>query len=170
MKWTTKIPYRLSRSLKSISAGNKFALLSLIVAVVGIIAGIASSDIRNATESAYRSWFPPPKPVVVGSRDYPEQYVIGEFIAQMLEENDVKVQRSFKIEGDHLRRAIEKGEIDVYMEYTGAAYNLVFKQNKILDKMRSRNEAAVYDFVRKSYKKKESTSANPSIFKMSGRS
>lgn len=140
-----------SLSTKSISAGNKIALLSIIVAVVGIIAGIVSSDIRNWALSALRSV---PKPVVVGSRDYAEQYMIGEFIAQMLEENGVKVQRSFQMNGKDLRPAIEKGRIDVYMEYTGAAYNLAFGQYKRLDEVSSRNKAAVYDFVRKSYKKK----------------
>ena len=67
--------------------------------------------------------------VVVGSKNFGEQVLLGEIVAQTIEaKTRLPVERRLSLGGtfvcDHALRA---GEIDVYVEYTGTAYTAVLK-------------------------------------------
>lgn len=58
--------------------------------------------------------------VVVGSKNFTESYILGELIAQTLEAKGYKVVRRFGLGGTLIcYEALQKGEIDIYVEYTG---------------------------------------------------
>ncbi len=60
------------------------------------------------------------RPIVVGSKNFNESYVLGEVVAQALEAAGFAVERRFGLGGTLICfSALEAGEIDVYVEYTG---------------------------------------------------
>jgi glycine betaine/choline ABC-type transport system substrate-binding protein len=66
----------------------------------------------------------------VGSKNFTEQVVLGELVAQLLESRaDVAVERRLNLGGTFIcDRAIRSGDIDVYVEYTGTAYTAIFNE------------------------------------------
>jgi osmoprotectant transport system permease protein len=68
--------------------------------------------------------------VVVGSKNFAEQLVLGEIVAQTLErDGGVGVDRRLNLGGTLIcDRALIAGDIDVYVEYTGTALTAVFGQ------------------------------------------
>jgi osmoprotectant transport system substrate-binding protein len=69
--------------------------------------------------------------IVVGSKNFTEQLVLGEIAAQQLERKlHVKVSRKLNLGGTLLTHgAIVQGDIDLYPEYTGTAASVVLKKN-----------------------------------------
>lgn len=68
--------------------------------------------------------------IVVGSKNFTEQVLLGEIAAQQLERKlHIRVQRTLDLGGTLLtHEAILKGDIDLYPEYTGTASSVVLKQ------------------------------------------
>lgn len=67
--------------------------------------------------------------IVVGSKNFTEQIILGEIIAQLIEtKTDLKVERKFNL-GDTLvcETALRSGDLDIYTEYTGTAFASIFK-------------------------------------------
>ena len=91
--------------------------------------------------------FSTPHAVVVGSKNFTEQFVLGELIAQTLERyGGLTVDRRLNLGGTFIcDRALRAGDIDVYVEYTGTALTAVFKQAVGHDR------AQVLDAVRQQY-------------------
>jgi glycine betaine/choline ABC-type transport system substrate-binding protein len=71
----------------------------------------------------------------VASKNFSEQYILGEIIAQHLENRlGGHVSRRFGLGGTLLtHQALVAGEIDVYPEYTGTALTAVLKQKPVND-------------------------------------
>ncbi|MBV9610949.1 MAG: ABC transporter substrate-binding protein [Acidobacteriaceae bacterium] len=69
--------------------------------------------------------------IVVGSKNFTEQLVLGEMAAQQIERKlHVRVERKLNLGGTLLtQQAIVKGDIDLYPEYTGTGSSVVLKQN-----------------------------------------
>jgi glycine betaine/choline ABC-type transport system substrate-binding protein len=86
--------------------------------------------------------------VRVGSKNFSEQLVLGEIVAQHLEHRlGGHVSRKLDLGGTLLaQQAIESGEIDVYPEYTGTALTTVLKQAPVKDPARA------LELVRQGYK------------------
>lgn len=67
-----------------------------------------------------------PAPVVVGSKNFTEQRVLGEIVAQTLEAAGVPVTRRLDLGGTLVcDQALRRGDLDVYVEYTGTALTAV---------------------------------------------
>src|ERR1019366_8601674 len=68
--------------------------------------------------------------IVVGSKNFTEQLVLGELFAQIIEtRTHLRVERRFYLAGTFIcQQAILAGRIDVYPEYTGTALTAVLKQ------------------------------------------
>lgn len=83
----------------------------------------------------------------VGAKNFSEQYILGEIIAQHLEHRlGGRVSRKFGLGGTLLaEQAIESGGIDLYPEYTGTALTAVLKAKVI------REPAAALRLVREGY-------------------
>ncbi len=69
--------------------------------------------------------------IVVGSKNFTEQLVLGEIAAQQIERKlHVPVKRRLDLGGTLLaHEAIATGDIDIYPEYTGTAATVVLKQH-----------------------------------------
>jgi osmoprotectant transport system permease protein len=72
--------------------------------------------------------------VVVASKDFTEQRILGELVAQAIEtKTGITVERRFELSGDICHRGIVAGEIDAYVEYTGTAFTAILKHDPITD-------------------------------------
>jgi osmoprotectant transport system permease protein len=66
--------------------------------------------------------------VAVGSKDFTEQIILGELLAQAIEsKTDLSVERRFDLGGSLAHEALVSGEIDTYVEYTGTALLAILK-------------------------------------------
>ncbi len=85
--------------------------------------------------------------IVVGSKNFTEQVILGELIAQRLEsKTGLPVERRFYLAGTYIcHQAILAGRIDLYVEYTGTALTAVLKEPP------SGDPAAVYQRVKREY-------------------
>lgn len=86
--------------------------------------------------------------IVVGSKNFTEQVVLGEILAQQLESiTGAHVERRFYLGGTYIaHQALLAGRIDVYAEYTGTALTAVLKQPVVSD------PRVAYEKVRAGYK------------------
>lgn len=71
--------------------------------------------------------------MIVGCKDFTEQVILGEIVAQLIESNGIAVERRFELGGDLCHRAMVAGQMDVYIEYTGTAYTAILKRQPISD-------------------------------------
>jgi glycine betaine/choline ABC-type transport system substrate-binding protein len=85
--------------------------------------------------------------IVVGSKNFTEQLVLGELIAQQIEAHThLHVERRFYLWGTYIcHQSILAGRIDVYVEYTGTALTAILKEKP------AGGRAAVLDRVRREY-------------------
>jgi len=90
---------------------------------------------------------PSHRDLVVGSKNFTEQVVLGEMFAQMLQHFcRTSVERRFYLAGTYIcQQAILAGRIDVYPEYTGTALAAVLKQKALGDARQ------VYEEVKREY-------------------
>lgn len=73
--------------------------------------------------------------IVVGSKNFTEQVILGEIVAQHIERRTgVPVERKLNLGGTLLaHEALKGGSIDLYPEYTGTALTAVLQQGGVLD-------------------------------------
>ena len=115
----TLIERAIRRAIESGGARRSRVLVS--AAAVGLLAAGA------VTYAALR----PARDVVrVGSKNFTEQILLGELLAQTIEtQTGVKVERRLNLGGTFIcDRALRSGDIDVYVEYSGTALTAVFHQ------------------------------------------
>ncbi len=87
--------------------------------------------------------------IKVGSKDFTEQFILGEMYALVLEDKGFKVERKINLGGTPVAQAgLQSGQIDLYPEYTGTALLTVLKQPTKSD------QKQVFDTVSKAYKEK----------------
>ena len=68
------------------------------------------------------------KTIVVGSKDFAEQYIVAEMYSQVLEQNGFEVEQKFGLAGTPVAHAaLLAGEIDLYPEYTGTGLLTILK-------------------------------------------
>ena len=91
-----------------------------------------------------------PHSITVGSKNFTEQIVLGEIVAQQIERRlGIQVDRKLDLGGTLLaQQALSSGQIDVYPEYTGTALTAILKQPPLAD------PAAVFDRVRTEYRRR----------------
>ena len=85
--------------------------------------------------------------IVVGSKNFTEQIVLAELLAQGIEaRTSLSVERRVNLGGTLIcQQALRAGEIDLYVEYTGTALTAVLGETP------SSDPAAVYARVKKAY-------------------
>jgi osmoprotectant transport system permease protein len=107
---------------------------AVVLAAVAMSASVIASRRANAA-------------IVIGSKNFTEQLVLGELLAQTVErDTGLRVARRLNLGGTLIcDRALLTGDIDAYVEYTGTALTAVFHQQIINDPKR------VFDTVRNHY-------------------
>ena len=95
--------------------------------------------------------------VVVGSKNFTESFILGELIAQQIENHThLKVERRFYLAGTYIcQQAILAGRIDIYPEYTGTALSAVLKQKA------SGDDGDVYQRVKREYQQRFGLTLGP---------
>ncbi|MDQ3683983.1 MAG: ABC transporter permease/substrate-binding protein [Acidobacteriota bacterium] len=83
--------------------------------------------------------------VVVGSKDFTEQVILGEIIAQTLEAAGLKVERRFELGGNLCHDALVAGQIDFYPEYSGTSFTAILKHAPVTD------PRIVYEQIKRDY-------------------
>ena len=93
----------------------------LIVAIIG-----------NSVVSSFKG---DEKRIAIGSKDFTEQLVLCNLYADVIEDRtDIKVDRRENLGGSEVcYEAQDKGEIDMYVEYTGTAYMNIMKEESTSD-------------------------------------
>jgi osmoprotectant transport system substrate-binding protein len=97
--------------------------------------------------------------IVVGSKNFTEQLILGEMFAQIIEaRTHLSVERRFYLAGTFIcQQAILAGRIDVYPEYTGTALTAVLKEKP------SGNKLEVYQRVKQGYESKFGLTVGPPL-------
>ena len=104
-----------------------------------ILAGLSAIALLTGCSSKHR--------IVVGSKNFTEQVILGEIIAQHLENRlHQPVERKLNLGGTMLaHQALLAKDIDMYPEYTGTAFTNILKHSGVND------PAVVLDRVRTEY-------------------
>jgi len=109
----TWVERRLASGRQRLSGSVSAAAAALLLA---ILAGAAFGSTRSDA-------------IVIGSKNFTEQVVLGELLAQTLERRGVRVTRRLNLGGSFIcDRAIRSGDIDAYVEYSGTALTAILKQ------------------------------------------
>ena len=88
------------------------------------------------------------KTIKVGSKNFTEEFLLGEMYRQLLEANGFKVETSFGLATEAVaHQALLNGEIDVYPEYTSTGLQAILK----LPASKDRKE--IYETVKREYEK-----------------
>jgi osmoprotectant transport system substrate-binding protein len=97
--------------------------------------------------------------IVIGSKNFTEQAVLGEILAQQVESHThLKVIRRFYLSGTYIcQQALLAGRIDAYVEYTGTALTAILKQPIAAD------PSTVFDLVRSQYGSRYGLDVLPSL-------
>lgn len=87
--------------------------------------------------------------VVVGSKGFTEQVILGNMVSLLLESNGFKVDRKVGLGGTVIcHEALVRGDISVYVEYTGTGLTAILKKAVLKD------PEEVYQVVKKDYEDK----------------
>ena len=88
--------------------------------------------------------------VKVASKNFTEQLVLGQIMVQLLEDRKIPVVDKVNLGGTQVNRnALEQGQIDVYMEYTGTTWLTFFGKKEVV-----RDSKELYEKVSKIDKEK----------------
>jgi osmoprotectant transport system permease protein len=118
------------------SASRRAAAAAAVLAAMALVtSGVAARRTSGA--------------IIVGSKNFTEQLILGELVAQIIERDaGIPVQRRLNLGGTLIcDGALLTGDLDVYVEYTGTALTAVFHQPI------SRDGRAVFETVRMAYAK-----------------
>jgi osmoprotectant transport system substrate-binding protein len=99
--------------------------------------------------------------IVIGAKNFTEQVVLGELLAQEIEAvSGRSVDRRFYLAGSYLcQQALVSGRIDGYVEYTGTALTAILKQPL----PQGKDPAAVYATVKRLYEDRFQVRAEPGL-------
>ena len=101
--------------------------------------------------------------IVIGAKNFTEQVVLGELLAQEIEAvTGEQVDRRFYLAGSYLcQQALVSGRIDGYVEYTGTALTAILKQP--LPPVGQRDEATVFRRVSELYASRYRVRVEPGL-------
>ena len=95
--------------------------------------------------------------IVVGSKNFTEQIVLGELFAQQIEaHSSLRVERRLNLGGTFIcHDALVSGKIDLYPEYTGTAFTAILKDSLVDDQTAAQTFLAVQEEYRKRFNVEE---------------
>jgi len=106
--------------------------LPLILIIAGLVAYLFPTGLRHPQAASPEG---EPRTVRIASKNFTEQLILGELMAQLVEANtELTVKRKFNLGGTMIcHGALTSGEIDIYAEYTGTGLTAILKQDVIAD-------------------------------------
>ncbi|AFY46545.1 periplasmic glycine betaine/choline-binding (lipo)protein of an ABC-type transport system (osmoprotectant binding protein) [Nostoc sp. PCC 7524] len=127
---------------------KKFLIVFLLsLTLVMAIASCKTNPISNSGD------------IIIASKDFTEQDILGELLAQQIEDTtNLKVVRRPRLGGSFVcHQAITAGKIDAYIEYTGTAFTGILKQAVIND------PKVVYEKLKQAYAQQFQLEVMPSL-------
>lgn len=94
----------------------------LVLLMLCLIAGIA---VANGNQEK--------KTLTVGAKNFTEQYVSGNLIALLLEDNGFEIKKQFGTGSAITRDGLMTGQTDIYPEYTGTAWQIYLKNDEMIN-------------------------------------
>jgi osmoprotectant transport system permease protein len=124
----------LNGALPRLRLALALVALSIAVVAVAVVAG------SGMTQTSIR----------VGSKNFTEQIILGEIVAQTIESRtNLRVERRLNLGGTFIcDTGLRSGDIDAYVEYTGTAHTAIFHDpvdtdpRRVFESVRSRYAAA----------------------------
>jgi glycine betaine/choline ABC-type transport system substrate-binding protein len=157
----------MSRSLRGILAALAALAMVLALAACGddeettegeSAGGEAAADVEPIEENPDASG----TSITVGSKNFTEQYILGEIYAQALEAGGYDVTKELDLGPEQVAyKALQDGEVDAYPEYTGTALTSFFDY-EIADVPTNPEEA--YELAKEEYAKAGITAPAPGPF------
>ena len=112
-----------------------FTLLTILLSTALILSACASAPVEDGA-----------KTIIVGSKDFTEQFIVAEMYAQLLGNEGFTVERKLNLGGTPIaHEAIMNGDIDLYPEYTSTGLLTMLK----LDPLQNAQE--IYTTVKNGY-------------------
>ena len=114
---------------------------------ISIVFGIITLIIAGLIAFNYQQT---PAKIIIGSKNFTEQVILGELLAQHIENHTkLKVDRRFNLGGTFIaHEAVKAGKIAGYVEYTGTSFTTILKEKPIS------NPQIVYEKVKEYYDQK----------------
>ena len=137
----------MNRSIRALVAALCVLALAVVVAACGddddkgggSSGGGSAKAIKKDPANAGKS-------ITVGSKNFTEQFILGEIYSQALQAAGFKVKKQLNLGSEVVAfKALKQGEVDAYPEYTGTALTSFYKV-KVTDVPSDPNQA--YDEVK----------------------
>lgn len=138
------LPQRLRILLQGLTL-----LLPFFIGVAGVIAYISGGAMRPVSgPTSTIAGQGRAANVVIASKNFTEQLILGELMAQLIgERTELAVERRFNLGGTMIcHGAIVNGEIDIYAEYTGTGLTTILRREVVSD------PDEVFDVVAREYR------------------
>src|SRR5438874_9918853 len=120
---------------------------------VAIVIGLFAAAFARPAHSAGTT-------VIVGTKNFPEEFILGQLYKQALEAKGFTVSYKENIGSTELTQsALTSGKINMYPEYTGVIVQVVFHHNKS-----GATAAATYELAKKLLAPKGFTLLKPTAF------
>ena len=86
-----------------------------------------------AAAALWSTWMRPTAAIVVGSKNFTEQVILGELLAETVaRQTGLTVERRLNLGGTLVcDEALRRGDIDMYVEYTGTALTALFNEKEL---------------------------------------
>lgn len=138
------------------SSGTVFKRIIRILAIMAplfiVIAGLASyySQRDMPLSSVFKSDSAASGIVTIATKNFTEQFILGELIAQIIEDKtNIVVDKKFNLGGTMIcHGALISNEIDLYPEYTGTALTAILNKEVLA------NPEEAFELIKKGYKKR----------------
>ena len=119
------------------------AAFTIALGVALILGGAAAAPAADSQST----------PIIVGAKNFPEQYVLGQLYKQALEAKGFDVQYKENIGSTELiDSALRSGKVTVYPEYVGISLSVVFKRKTL-----PKTDAGTYALAKRLYAKRGQT-------------
>jgi len=119
------------------------AAFTIALGVALILGGAAAAPAADSQST----------PIIVGAKNFPEQYVLGQLYKQALEAKGFDVQYKENIGSTELiDSALRSGKVTVYPEYVGISLSVVFKRKTL-----PRTDAGTFALAKRLYAKRGQT-------------
>ncbi|HYW20252.1 MAG TPA: glycine betaine ABC transporter substrate-binding protein [Nodularia sp. (in: cyanobacteria)] len=126
-------------------------IIALCFLTCALLLGVTSCTLNSNNSSSGN--------IIVASKDFTEQDILGELLAQQIEAtSNLKVARRPRLGGSFVcHSAITAGKIDAYIEYTGTAFTGILKQKAVND------PKEVYERLKQAYSQQFNLEVMPSL-------
>jgi osmoprotectant transport system permease protein len=117
--YTSKMKSSRTSNKMTKSSKKWIAVVSSIV-VIAVVTNIFYSSVKADDNK-----------IIIGSKNFSEQIILGNMLADLIEEHtDIEVERKLNLGGTQVAfSALNKGDIDLYVEYTGTGLVNILKQS-----------------------------------------